>query len=414
MATRRMLMNNYCVTGHDLKSFTKNVSHMADATEVLSVRGTEIALLSLCEIKKFQTKGSSVFYILNEENVDDFLDFGEPLRLGTIKTEEFGEELLEELRNSTRLVLVVDNEKYIVSSTALATLSQRAGVSGNMTLNKNNLVRDLHLADSLFEKNEWINFIYRHCDGVNKIFAAFSGDFTLNKQDIIVKALAHEDFPFKEFAVKNYSIDNSITELFLDLPGGSSDIIPGLVIRNSDIGESSLIVRVIYRIGGSYAIISEALLRHDRGFTFERFMEETLADAKEAFDNSTVFADDFEQLKEIPIMDYSGFSSLSDTDRENNFCTAEELLTEGIYSIYRKFLTKKTYKNVCRLIIDAIDAGKEYTYFDVAKLLLSIPEHLADHDISTLTNLRKAASSIPKFLKKKSSGKFQRSNTKIA
>lgn len=413
MATRRMLLNDYCVTGHDLKSFTKNVSHMADATEVLSVKGTELALLSMCDIKKFQTESSSVFYILNEENVDDFLDFGEQLRLGTIKNEAFGEELLEELKGSTRLVAVVDNEKYIISRSTLATLSQRAGVSGDQTLNRNNLARDLHLADSLFTKNEWINFVYRHCDGVNKIFAAFSGDFTLNRQDIIIKALGHDDFPFKEFAVRNYSIDNSITELFLDLPGGSADITPGLIIRNSDIGESSLIVRVIYRIGCSYAITSESSLRHDRGFTFERFMEETLADARESFDNST-FAEDLEQLKDLSILDYTEFNSLSDTDRENNFSTAEEILTEGIYSVYRKSLSKKSYKNVCRYVIDEIDAGKEYTYFDIAKMLLSIPEHLTELDVSTLTNLRKAASDIPKLLKKKSNGGFQRSSTKIA
>lgn len=408
MATRRMLLNDYCVTGHDLKSFTKNVSHMADSTEVLAVKGTEVTLLSLCEIEKFQTEGLSVFYILNEENVIDYLDFGERLRFGSIENEEFGEELLEELKNSTKLVAVVENEKYLISRSALATLSQRAGVSGDMTLNRNNLARDLHIADSLFMKNEWINFVYRRCDGVNKIFAAFSSEFTLNRQDIIIKALAHDDFPFKEFAVRNYSIDNSITELFLDLPGGTTDITPGLEIRNSDIGESSLIVRIIFRLGGSYAITSEAALRHDRSFTFERFMEETLTDAKEAFDKST-FAKDMEELKNLSIMDYSGFNSFSEADRENNFSAAEEILTEGVYPLYRKALSKKSYKNVCRFVIDEIDAGKKYTFFDMAKILLSVPEYLAELDISTLTNLRKAASEIPQFLKKKWSKKFGKS-----
>ena len=218
---RRMLLNDWKKTGRDFESFQKTVTLLAEKTEILSVKGEDITILSVCQIPKYQKEGKTVFYILSKDYIENFMFLGEKLHMGTIDNEELGEELLAELLTETGMMIVVDKEKFIISKSTLHNLSQKALVTGYNTMNRNNLARDLHIADSLFSMNEWINFLYRQTDGangVNKIFAAFSDEFTLHRQDILFHMLAHETFPFKDIVIWQYRITNLTTEIFFDLP----------------------------------------------------------------------------------------------------------------------------------------------------------------------------------------------------
>lgn len=401
--TKKMLTDNYESTGRDMAGFIRNVKNLADATEVLSVRGSEITLLSLCTVPKYQLEGKTVFYILSKENVESFIEFGERLRLGSLDNEELGEELLEELKNGTKMMFTYDDDKYIMAKSAVVTLSQRICVGGDTTINRNNLVRDLHMADALFSKDEPINFVYRYSytDNINKVFASFSGDFILNKQDCILNALSDINFPFHEYAVRRYHVNNYISEIECDLPSRYEGIIPGFMIKNSDTGDSSFIVRSTCHIGNSYAILSESLLRHDKSFTYEKLMNETFIQARESFDKLVpVFEKKAEQLKTAWIMDYSNFDPLSDMSRKQNFSVAKKLIKEGI-GIYKSNLSKKAQVSVLETILDELDAGKKYSAFDIATMLMHIPEYLSYLDDSTLTNLRKNACYVPAFVEEK-------------
>ena len=331
MVTKKMLTDNYKATGRDMTGFTRNVKNFSDATEVLSVRGSEITLLSLCTIPRYQLEGKTVFYILSKENVESFIDFGERLKLGSLDNEEIGDDLLEELKNGTKMMFTYDGEKYIMAKSAVVTLSQRVGVGGDTTINRNNLVRDLHMADALFSKDEPVNFVYRYTDNINKVFASFSGDFILNKQDHVLKVMSDIRFPFHEYAVRRYHVNNYISEIECDLPSRYEGIIPGFMIKNSDTGNSSFIVRSTCHIGNSYAILSESILRHDKNFTYERLINETFAQARKSFDKLVpVFEKKLEHLKNSWIIDYSSFDPLSDLSRNKNFSAAKNLLKEGI------------------------------------------------------------------------------------
>lgn len=407
MVTKKMLTDNYKATGRDMTGFTRNVKNFSDATEVLSVRGSEITLLSLCTIPRYQLEGKTVFYILSKENVESFIDFGERLKLGSLDNEEIGDDLLEELKNGTKMMFTYDGEKYIMAKSAVVTLSQRVGVGGDTTVNRNNLVRDLHMADALFSKDEPVNFVYRYTDNINKVFASFSGDFILNKQDHVLKVMSDIRFPFHEYAVRRYHVNNYISEIECDLPSRYEGIIPGFMIKNSDTGNSSFIVRSTCHIGNSYAILSESILRHDKNFTYERLINETFAQARKSFDKLVpVFEKKLEHLKNSWITDYSSFDPLSDLSRNKNFSAAKNLLKEGI-GIFKGNLSKKAQVSVLDALLDELDAGKKYSAYDIAAMLMHVPEYLSYLDESTLTNLRKNACYVPAFVEERVSADYQ-------
>lgn len=407
MVTKKMLTDNYKATGRDMTGFIRNVKNFSDATEVLSVRGSEITLLSLCTIPRYQLEGKTVFYILSKENVESFIDFGERLKLGSLDNEEIGEDLLEELKNGTKMLFTYDGEKYIMAKSAVVTLSQRVGVGGDTTVNRNNLVRDLHMADALFSKNEPVNFVYRYTENINKVFASFSGDFVLNKQDHVLKVLSDIRFPFHEYAVRRYHVNNYISEIECDLPSRYEGIIPGFMIKNSDTGNSSFIVRSTCRTGNSYAILSESILRHDKNFTYEKLINETFAQARKSFDKLVpIFEEKMEHLKNSWIMDYSSFDPLSDLSRNKNFSAAKILLKEGI-GIFKGNLSKKAQVSVLDALLDELDAGKKYSAYDIAAMLMHVPEYLSYLDESTLTNLRKNACYVPAFVEERVSADYQ-------
>lgn len=389
--TRNWLQDNFRKIGTALDSFIKDITTISNATEIFTVKPTEITFLSLCRIPKQQRDGKLVFYVLSKEYVDDFVEFGEKLRMGAVDREVFGEELCDEIETGTGLLAVINGEKYLVSRSALTTLCQRACISGDTTVNRNNLARDLHLADGLFSRNERINFVYRTAGGLNKIFAAFASDFVLHKQDIITQALQHEDFPFKDFSVRNYSIDNFYTEVELSLPGHA-----GLIIRNSDVGLSSLVVKVVYRYNDTFIIYSEHALRHDRGMSFEKFLHNTLAEAYDSL-SSSKFEEEMDKLSKIPVIDYTDFNEWNPFHKWDNYKGMEESLLNAVYDLLGKQLSKKALRTVTKSLCDSIEPSKPYSYFDVAMMLFEIPNSLT-LDAATIANVRKALADFPQTI----------------
>jgi len=395
MTNTNMLLDNFSISGSDME-FLEILNKLTDATSVVSAKGKNITFLSLCRVPKLQIEGKLVFYVLTKEYVEDFVEFGEKLRMGALSIEELGEELAEELVESTGLLAVIEGEKYIISRSALTTLCQRACISGDTTVNRSNFARDLHLADGIFSRSETINFVYRVHEGVNKIFAAFSSDFTLCcKQDVIVKALKHSAFPFEEWTVRSYKIDNFITEIELSLPNNA-----GIIIKNSDVGLSSLTVRTTFNYDDKSVYYSEHALRHTSGLSLEKFLK-VLEEAKSALESSD-FNNEMLALKEMPIMDYADFNEYNPFHKNKNIFAAEDILIYAVYELFNKVLSKKAMTSVTRSLIGLIESEKKYSYYDIAKMLFSVPDFL-DLDAATISNTRKALANFPDVIKKETS-----------
>lgn len=401
----KKLLDTYRETGNSIEGFRAAITEISAATDVLYVKGSAIALLSVCDVQTYQTKGKTTFYMLNEACISDFVAFGERLNLGSFPSSDFDENLLNEMKENTGLLITADGQKLLVAKSTLTTLAQRACVSGDSTSKRHNIVRDLHLADALFDRDEWLSLVYRKGTSpegrvTGKVFAALSNEFSLVRQDIILQALDHEGFPFPVFKTKQYTVDNFVTELVLYLPDVTSfpDTRPGLIIRNSDIGQSSFVVRNVVFVGDSYAIIGESSLRHDRSFSLEKIMD-VFRRARNVYDSSE-YEKLLETLRNADVRDYSCFDPTLLDDTEENYSDIQDILITQIHALYGSALSKssRSLKRICLALNDAIDGRKKYTKYDLAKLLLTAPDTLEGYDEASLVTLRKAAADIPKTL----------------
>lgn len=404
MATRKMLLDDFALRGNTYEDFKRDLQMMADATEVAVTNGKVVELLSLDRVQKHYAdyKNKTLFYILNDELVDGFINFGEQLKLAMVANEDIGQELLQEMTNTSGLLLYFDKEKYLVSQRALKTLSQRAGISGPLTVSRHNLTRDLHLADSLISKEEPLSFVYRHADGVNKIFTALSGKYVLNRQDIIIKAFEHPDFPFKDCTVKDYYIDNFITELRCNMPSNDDTFVPGIMVKNSDVGESSLLVRTIVSLGDSYVITSETALSHDKNcFTFDNLLTKTFAEAWKAF-NADSFIQQVNAFKNLKrgVLDYSAVDLSTAAGRETNQTKMEEIIEELASHMFGDLLSVKLLRIVTTELCNEIIASQQYTYYDIALMFIKAPEIIAEKDEYTKVSLRRELKHLPDYLEK--------------
>lgn len=384
----KILMDEWVEVGHTMDSFEKEIKRISDATDVLSVKPQEMKFLSLCKVPAYQKEGKLVFYVLTKEYTDDFILFGEKLRLCALDKSVLGEELVEELSENTGLMALVDGEKYIVSRSALQTLCQRACISGDTTVNRSNIARDIHLVDGLFARNERINFVYRKANGINKIFACFSSDFVLHKQaDIMLRALKHEDFPFN-YEIEKYQIDNFYTEVELKLSEHEY-----IVLRNSDVGLSSLVVRVVYRYEDTSIIYSEHSLRHDRGMSFEKFLYQTIDEAFKSLKASS-YNEEIQALKLKPIMDYSEFNEFNPFQLYENRVNMEELLLNLLFVCFSSVLSKKQMHSLTKMLLENIDYKRQYTFYDVVMQMFRIPNTLT-LDQTTIARCQKELASLP-------------------
>lgn len=385
---KKILMDEWVEVGYTMDSFERDIKKISDATDVLSVKPQEMKFLSLCKIPEYQKEGKLVFYVLTKEYTDDFILFGEKLRLCALDKTVLGEELVEELTENTGLMALVDDEKYIISRSSLQTLCQRACISGDTTVNRSNIARDIHLVDGLFARNERINFVYRKADGINKIFACFSSDFVLHKQaDLVLRALKHEDFPF-EYELEKYQIDNFYTDVELKISENEY-----IVIRNSDVGLSSLVVRVVYRYEDTSIIYSEHLLRHDRTMSFEKFLYQTIDEAFKSLKASS-YNEEIQALKLKPIMDYSEFNEFNPFQLYENKANMEELLLNLLFACFSSVLSKKQMHSLTKMLLENIDYKRHYTFYDVVMQMFRIPNCLK-LDQTTIAKCQKELASLP-------------------
>ena len=139
MNNRQMLLDTFEYKGNTEETLKENISFLANNTNCISLKTKDITILSLCKIASLQKPGMALFYILSQEYITDFIEFGDKLRMGSIPINEIGQELYDELESTTGLMLVINNQKFLVSKDALLTMCQQACISGDMTTCRANI-----------------------------------------------------------------------------------------------------------------------------------------------------------------------------------------------------------------------------------------------------------------------------------
>ncbi len=415
------MLDHYRLSGDGAyETFKEESASMQAMTHDLTAYGKDITFLSLCRIPKYQTPGYVTFYVLTPEGLRAFQEEGERIKIGRVPASEFGRELLDELTNTTGLVAVIDDIKYIVSDIAIPTVGLRASVNGDMVSERQNLFRDMHFADAIYakdeKKNEKIHFVYREeeLEGasapVRKIFAALGGAFAPVGQTILsdVADFVEREGVMGKTEVRNWSVDHQFTDLYLEFPEVAEDIaatygvpegiVPGIFLCTSDIGKSSIIVRGTCRLKGSTksVLTDEVTIKHVGKITAETVMERA---NEEVFAKLRVLPETLCSLMGESVCDYSDLDlSTSKGQQENSDIVGD--LIETLAKTALADAGKANRTALVEALVAEINPEIPYTKYDIAVLFMGMPDRISGLDRFTEEKIARACAKVPFILKK--------------
>ena len=389
---------------------------MTEITKAITARGKDIQYLSVCDIEDYQVPGKTSFFVLDEKYLEDVAMRGQKFRVGTIRNEKIGDEFIEELRNTTGLIIVIKDEKYLISDYAIPTLTIRAAINGHLTISRQNLWRNIHLADALISRNENIHFVYREIEigkndndepvKVRKIMGAFGGYFMLVPQLFMVNIAEKlmQTQLYGQIEVREWSITHACTDLYLEFPqlskeyrdkyGFKSAITPGLFLRTSDIGDSSFIARIMYRKGENCIISKEVYIKHTKKFNEDTIMENVM----ELLKGIEQLAGEIADTVNVPLISYENIDLSTALGSRKNYEAVCDTIMKVLNKYFKKILSKKRMVQLKDCLCDEINSSIPYTLYDIAMKFFTIPERISDVDKTTLTEARRACAEIPKSL----------------
>lgn len=415
-----MIMDNFHLSGDKMDAFKKDNANMAECTKDLVVRGGDITFLSLCKQPAHQKSGKLAFHILHAEAIHRFLE-GYPLQIGYIPIEKFGNaDIIDEMAKTTNLCCSIDNKLYLISDIAIRTLTLRAEVKGDMTMQRNNLIRNMHIADAIFDKAEKIHLVYRTevVDGVeiNKIFAGLGNAYKLIPQTILTDSINRlsEAGTLGDIRMSSYEIDHEYSTVKVTMPSIGeeiaeeykidTDVVPGLYISTSDVGASSVVIRGLFWKGYSYVITDEVSIKHAGNITPERILAE--ADEK-IFTNIRKLPEALSELIGTEAADYSKLDLSTESGQKKNKDAVQGIIKEEIrFACKEANISGKKKEQLLEGIYDEINPTITYTLYDIAINLMGIADRISGLDRDTLTRLHKACGRIPyRLLQRKSKKK---------
>ena len=408
MENTELLLDSYVVEGNSLEEFYKVIDEMCERTGLLEIRGSDLTFLSMYKGENVQADDKSdnertPFYYITDLALNKFEKSNNRFEICLVNNSEFDPALIEELRETTGLALFIQKNdvsyKVMVGRASLKTFLQRADLGGFASFNMNNIFRDVHLAASIFDKDEKMKLVYRNVDNSYKMFAAISASYPFVPQSILTDVMKDDDFCFKDYTLKHFKVNNFIAEIILQAPSPDAEtgIYPGVMVVNSDVGQSSFAVRSVFITKDSYVINEkcEHLIKHDGNFTPSKIMKvfETVKRELESCD----FIQEMAKLKEIPLT--------VDVPMPDNCMMLEEiaykteaantLISDAISQVYGGTMPRIGVKRLESELSGRLYGAMEYTYFDMAKLLINASAFFPNLDDSTNLKYRRLAYHVP-------------------
>lgn len=403
------LLNNWCVTGRDLNDFKKEVDNLVNSTKSITSNNEAITLLSRCRCKEAPA-GSNLYYVLNRIYLDKYLN-GDGLKLGAIANSVFSDELFEEMDTTTGLCAIIENEKFLIGNNALATLTMRAGVGGEVTVARNNVIRDTHFADALTSITDATKFIYREDEAGNKkIFACMSKGYNEIPMSILYHAIdkvADEDIMGK-MEVNHWEISHNFTDIYVEFPEAAQDfmdtygltekIIPGLFLCTSDTGASSVIVRGTYRYKNRCVITDEVARKHSGTITAEELLDMI---NNQVFTKFRLLPEKLADLIGQTVVDYSKIDLSSIGGQETNRASVATLIKTLVNSDLKELKGQKRRAELIECMVSEINPTIPYTMYDIAMMFMWLPDRLNGLDKATMANVAKACAKVPFEIEKR-------------
>lgn len=245
-ACEKMLLDDWKVSGSKRKDLLEYLEILEKATKFIPCRTDSIQIFTLDQVDSEKKEFTGYRHGAEYGTIIDDIPF---LRMK--KYEGMTTDLFEEIKNKSKMFILIGNDIFYVTKKALPTLAQRAGSSTGKFASMDSLRirfhRDAGYVAFMQACPSSCNVLIRKYNNAKKIFAVFSDGYTVISQKELFMAIVQQ---FGSLGKHNiyYSIDNFNTFINLEFPEFQEfnipdklkkDIIPGIQIQMSDTGESS-------------------------------------------------------------------------------------------------------------------------------------------------------------------------------
>ncbi len=360
MYTKDCLLDSWEVNGSkDKNELYKLLEDLSDATDVIRLRSDNIQMFTVRDI--------------SEKSLNGYLHTAN----GTANTcipmlsivDEHGatEDLLRETCKESYMLIRLGNEYFFTTKHVLKTLSQRAGSAmGDFALRnelKIRFPRDSGYVAYMSVVPSECSIMYRKSGNAKKIYAVFSDRYKMLEQYPLIRQMI-EGFE-KEMGASDlvyYSVNNFMTEVYIEFPEKAKDfqrvyalpseVVPGILIRISDSGDSSFFINGTTRLNRTVIYVPES--EYSRKHTENASIEDIFR-----FVGNSVFAaytkmpERFMELLQIPIND-----------------PVKYIRAVGKSIDLRKITGAAAETKLIESLVESVNPSMQYTAYDIATMYI--------------------------------------------
>ena len=414
------LLDTWNETGDTLEGFNSAVRDLAAHTNHIQVTGDRISFYYLSETPKkddtrFKVIGINQAYIRGyREDISNGFAKNRSLSIpttGLISENYISPELARESFTKSGFAVAYgadeNNPKAVhcaaFAEGAMATLSMRAKIAGERTLDKS-FVMLFAIAESLSDSKAPMTLVERFTGGNTKcgkdykVFAALSGKYEAIPMTIlsdVINRLSDVSDMGKP-VVKRWYIDQNVAEIQVEFPDVADafsaeyklpeKVIPGLLLMSSDTGYCSITIKGTYRMEDqkTHVVVDEYSHKHIGDIN-----ESMILDACE----KQIFA----RISRLP---NALVEKLGKVIALGNSPDVADIVKSAYESGFRKLgLTKvlgaKRKKAVLEALNLEIDPSVTYTEYDIAQTLMRLPDRIDGLSRELSSRLAKACGGAP-------------------
>lgn len=377
----KMLSDGFVEEGKSLADFSETIKKLSQDTHVVKTTPILLKFISSCAVGTFADKakleGKKAFVVLKPELLDEYLGMTSFFKVGKVLLEDLGnDQLIEELDNTTQLVAIVDDEKYLIGQSAMPQLLKLLSLGGSMMVNRASLFRNLQIADAARTKVtegkiKNLSFVVRegNCGNgkpIRKVVSVFANYFSLSNQCNLVDVCKY--LITKGATFTRYKISTEYTEVLCEFPAVEG-VIPGIAIITSDTGFCSYTTMLTLRVGETYSIYKKLARKHTSEITYE----DSLADVKELLAEMKTATGNITKLSNVYLPAVKDVDISTEEGSALNYEETKKALDKLVSAICDS-LPAKTRKGLVRLVCDEVESDRKYSVMDLVISCLSLPE----------------------------------------
>lgn len=402
MLNEKVLLDDWFTTGESYEDFEECLKELSDCTNFVKINSFEITVLSFASVKEDTAR----FYTLNPCFAGAPQEIPKTSVLPLHRVLEKGDhaQLLSETFSKVGVLFFSEGTVFFPARKVMTRGLVQFG-AGGPAMDTPTYERDLHIS-SLFKKGLKRTFVVREFAGVKKLVAILSARYKALPQSAlceIIEALKGvEDFgPMKTHL---WMMSNWTSDIYVEFPEKAEEIrmyyelphdfVPGLWLRTSDTGDSSVKIYPTWRRGHSISYVEKAEVRrvHSGKIDIKKVIKTVV---NTAFAEYTKFPDAMCKLMAQGITDAS-WDLTNPSDKEKNRKKMENVIKMAFKTLNITKAIGKGYEKSLREQLCATFTGSiKYTAYDAATAILSLPERLEGVNPETKHNLESAVAEAP-------------------